>query len=217
MGSMVAMGSPVRWVRIHPILRAAFSWPMLVGAIPVKGTRRFAELALPHLVRRLPWLLSIYLNPSITDTDAAREMVKTVEDPNRHINREIARWIRDRDLVLRGINVSEALPQMKNPLLCVVANGDGIVPRATAEFPYARIGATSKRLLEVGSEAVSMAHADMFVSNEAHARVFCADRNLAGRARHALTALSAPAETSPPRRDLSASAGTPRCSRCRRR
>ena len=172
MGSMVAMGSPVRWVRIHPILRAAFAWPMLVGAIRVKGTRRFAELVLPHLVRRLPWLLSIYLNPSITDTDAVREMVKTVEDPNRHINREIAHWIKDRDLVLRGINVSEALPQMNGPLLCALANGDGIVPRETAEFPYVQTGATSKRLLEIGSEEVSMAHADMFVSNEAHARVF---------------------------------------------
>lgn len=172
MGSMVAMGSPVRWVRIHPILRLAFAWPMLVGAIRVKGTRRLAELVLPALVRRLPWLLSIYLNPGITDMDAASEMVKTVEDPNRHINREIAHWIKDRDLVLRGVNVSEALPRMTNPLLCVLANGDGIVPRETAEFPYLRTGAASKRLLEVGSKEVSIAHADMFVSNEAHARVF---------------------------------------------
>lgn len=172
MGSMVAMGSPVRWVRIHPLLRAAFASPTLVGAIRVKGTRRFAERALPHLVRRVPWLLSVYLNPEITDTYAAGEMVRTVEDPNRHINRQIAVWIRDRDLVLRGVNVSEALPRITNPLLCVLANGDGIVPRETAEFPYHRSGATSKRLLEVGTEEVSLAHADMFVSREAHARVF---------------------------------------------
>ncbi|MBI3556472.1 MAG: alpha/beta fold hydrolase [Deltaproteobacteria bacterium] len=32
-GAMVAMGSPVRWVRINPILRVAFAWPMLVGAL----------------------------------------------------------------------------------------------------------------------------------------------------------------------------------------
>ena len=61
---------------------------------------------------------------------------------------------------------------MKSPLLCVLANGDGIVPRETAEFPFQRTGATSKQLLEVGNDAVSIAHADMFVSNEAHARVF---------------------------------------------
>jgi pimeloyl-ACP methyl ester carboxylesterase len=171
-GAMIAMGSPVRWVDVHPAIKVAFSWPTLVGAVRFKGTRRFAEIALPHLAKRTPWLLSIYMNPEITDTSAASEMVKTVEDPNRHVNRQIAHWIRAKDLVLRGVNVSEGLASVKEPLLCVSALGDGIVPRRTAEFPYLAAGSPDKKLIEVGTEQIAMAHADLFISSEAHARVF---------------------------------------------
>jgi pimeloyl-ACP methyl ester carboxylesterase len=172
LGSLVALGSPVRWLDVHPVLRLAFSSPMLVGLVRFRGTRRLAELALPLLARHTPWLISIYMNPSITDTTAAREMVKTVEDPNRFINRQIARWIRERDLVIEGVNVSEGLWRVTRPLLCVIASGDGIVPRTTAELPYHRVGSPIRRLLTVGDDVVSLAHADMFVSNEAHRRVF---------------------------------------------
>jgi pimeloyl-ACP methyl ester carboxylesterase len=171
-GAMVAMGSPVRWVEIHPAIKLAFGSPTLVGLVRFRGTRKIAGFALPHLVRRTPWLLSIYMNASITDVSAANEMVKTVEDPNRHINRQIARWIRDRDLVVRGVNVSEALRSVREPLLCVFANGDGIVPRKTAEFPYRAVASPVKRLLEVGTDALAVAHADLFISNESHTRVF---------------------------------------------
>ncbi|HSN98436.1 MAG TPA: alpha/beta fold hydrolase, partial [Candidatus Nanopelagicales bacterium] len=119
LGALVAMGTPVRWVRIHPLLRAAFGSPALVGAIRLRGTRKLAEVMLPQLVRFTPWLLSIYMNPEITDVSAAREMVKTVEDPNRAINRQIADWIGRRDLVLHETNISEALRTMTRPLLCV--------------------------------------------------------------------------------------------------
>lgn len=171
-GSMVAMGSPVRWVHVHPVIRIAFAWPMLVGALRFKGTRRFAEIALPHLVRYVPWLLSVYLNPSITDTSAAREMIKTVEDPNRHINREIAYWFKNKDLVLDGINISEGLSKINCPLLCVIANSDGIVPKDTAEYPFERVSSKSKRLLEVGTEEIALAHADLFISSVSNKRVF---------------------------------------------
>lgn len=171
-GSMVALGSPVRWVDVHPAIKIAFAWPTLVGAVRFKNTRKLAELALPHLVKRAPWALSIYMNPEITDTSAAAEMVRTVEDPNRHVNRQIACWIRDRDLTLRGVNVSEALGSLRRPLLCVSALGDGIVPRRTAEFPYLAAGSPDKQLIEVGTEQIAMAHADLFISSEAHARVF---------------------------------------------
>ena len=171
-GSMVAMGSPVRWIEIHPAIKLAFSSPTLVGLVRFKGTRKIARLALPHLVRRTPWLLSIYMTAGITDLGAADEMVKTVEDPNRHINREIACWIRDRDLVVKDVNVSEAIRSIKAPLLCVLARGDGIVPRRTAEFPFLSTGSDIKKLIEVGTQDLAMAHADLFVSNEAHARVF---------------------------------------------
>ncbi len=171
-GAMVAIGTPVRWVKIHPLLRFAFRSPTLVGLLKVKNTRRLAAAALPHLAKRTPWVLSVYLNPSITDMSAAEEMIKTVEDPNRHINREIAHWIRGQDLIVRGINVSEALRGVTRPMLCVLARGDGIVPRETAEFVHRTVSSPVKAVLEVGDDTVTMAHADLFVSNEAHERVF---------------------------------------------
>ena len=99
-------------------------------------------------------------------------MVRTVEDPNRHINREIAGWIRTSDLGLRGTNVTQAVRSLAHPLLTVVANGDGIVPPETAGFPHAFVDSPSKDLLYVGDETVSIAHADLFVSDEAQERVF---------------------------------------------
>jgi pimeloyl-ACP methyl ester carboxylesterase len=172
MGSLVAIGSPVRWVDVHPAIKLAFSSPALVGLVRFSGTRRFAEIALPHLARRAPRLLSIYMNPEITDVSAASEMVKTVEDPNRHVNREIARWIRARDLVVRDVNISEGLRSIEAPLLCVSARGDGIVPLRTAEFPYLAVSSREKKLLSVGTERIAMAHADLFISDEAEGRVF---------------------------------------------
>jgi pimeloyl-ACP methyl ester carboxylesterase len=172
MATLVSMGSPVRWERIHPLIKLAFSSPSLVGMIRVRGTRKIAELALPVLAKRTPWLLSVYMNPEITDVSAVRELVRTVEDPNRHINRQMAEWIQRRDLVLRGVNVSEAIASLDNPFLCVVANGDGVVPRETASFPFHKLRSTRKKLLEVGTDTISMAHADLFISREAHERVF---------------------------------------------
>jgi esterase/lipase len=98
--------------------------------------------------------------------------VKTVENPNRHINREIARWVRDKDLIVRGVNISQGLSKVTCPLLCVLANGDGIVPRDAAEYALKQVGSSRKELLVVGDEDCRLAHADMFVCNEAHERVF---------------------------------------------
>ena len=172
MSSLVAIGSPVRWVDVHPAIRLMFASPRLAGMIPFQGTRRFAGVALPFLARRAKWVLSIYMNADITDTSAAAEMVRTVEDPNRHVNRQIAHWIKDRDLILRGTNISDGLAAIRAPLLCVSARGDGVVPRRTAEFPYLAVGSPVKRLLEVGTEELYMAHADLFISRESQARVF---------------------------------------------
>jgi fermentation-respiration switch protein FrsA (DUF1100 family) len=138
----------------------------------MRGTRRLAEIALPFLARRAPWVLSIYMNAELTDTSAASEMVRTVEDPNRHVNRQIAHWIHDKDLILRGVNIAEGLRGVTAPLLCVSAWGDGIVPRPTAEFPYRAVGSPVKHLLTVGSAEHAMAHADPFISNESQTRVF---------------------------------------------
>lgn len=171
-GAMVSIGSPVRWVKVHPLLAIAFKSPKLAGSLRLRGTRAIAGVALPVLARYLPWVLSIYMNPEITDTSAARELVKTVEDPNRHVNREIARWFATKDLVVRGVNVSDVLPRIEVPFLCVLASNDGIVPRETAIYAYERVGSRNRSLLEVGTTEIAMAHADLFVSTEAHARVF---------------------------------------------
>jgi len=172
MASLVAIGTPVRWVEIHPVLKLVFSSPTLIGMLPFRGTRRFAEIALPRLMKRTPWVLSAYINADITDSSAAREMVKTVEDPNRHVNRQIARWIRERDLIVKGQNLSTQIRGLENPLLCVLAHGDGIVPRRTAEYPYLTVRSSARRLLCVGSKERTMAHADLFVSNRAQEQVF---------------------------------------------
>lgn len=170
--SIVAIGSPVRWVKVHPLVRVLFASPMLAGAVRLRGTRRLAQYALPLLARHSPWLLRLYMNPDASDITAAKEMVRTVENPNRHINREIARWIRDRDLVVAGVNVAQTLKAIRLPLLTIVANGDGIVPEATAAFAYEQSGAEQKSLLTVGDETLSLAHADLFVSNGAQQQVF---------------------------------------------
>lgn len=170
--SMVSMGSPLRWVKVHPVIRVAFSSPMLAGMVRFRGSRKLAELGLPLVARYTPWLLSVYMNPEITDTSAAREMVRTVENPNRHINRQIAHWIARSDLVLEGVNVTERLRDLRRPLLTVVAQSDGIVPAETAAFPHEHCGSPDRELLVVGDRTLAMAHADLFVSREAHERVF---------------------------------------------
>ena len=172
LGSLVTMGSPVRWVETHPAVRLVFGSRRIAGAVSLKGTRRLAEIALPHVARRLPWLLSLYLNPQITDLGATSQMVRTVEDPSRHLNREIAAWIQSKDLVFQGIRLADALPSITRPLLCIAANGDGVVPMPTAEFAYHHVGSKVRKRLVVGTPSRPMAHADLFVSDDAPDAVF---------------------------------------------
>ena len=170
LGSLVAFGGPLRWAAVHPLVSAAFRSPRLAAAIPFRGTRRLAGLALP-LLMKTP-LISIYLNPQSSDMSRWREMIATVEDPIPQINGEIARWILDRDLTVRGTNLTRAVGDLGNPLLCVVARQDGIVPVETARSPFVHSGAAVKAMLEVGDAALPHAHADLFLSREAESRVF---------------------------------------------
>jgi pimeloyl-ACP methyl ester carboxylesterase len=172
-GSFVSLGGLVRWVEVPKVLKVAFAWPALVGMVKMQNTRKFARHALPFVTRTFPRLLSLYVNASSSDLARASEMVQTVEDPHAGINREIAEWIARRDLILRGVNVSTAIESMDNPLLCVVAKEDGIVPEATSRDVYDRIGAKDKELLVIGGDASHpIAHADLFLSKGAEARVF---------------------------------------------
>jgi len=171
LGSLVSMGAPLRWEAVHPALKFVFSSPWLAGQLRMRGTRQLAQMALPAL-RRLPALLHLYMHPEIIDVSRMREMIQTIEDPNPVLNREIAEWIGTRDLVVRGINVTDRLAAAENPLLIVLANADGIVPEATALSAYHTMASPVKDVLRVGSEAQAVAHADLFISEISHRQVF---------------------------------------------
>jgi hypothetical protein len=101
-----------------------------------------------------------------------REMIQTVENPDRMLNREIADWVKRGHLFVSGINVTEGIAKARNPLLVVLSNADGIVPEATALSAHEKMGSSIKEILRVGNEAVPVAHADLFVSDIAQQWVF---------------------------------------------
>jgi pimeloyl-ACP methyl ester carboxylesterase len=170
--TVVSMGGLVTWTQVPPLVRALFFSRLLAGNLRLKGTRALAGVALPALGRWAPGLLSMYLHTQSTDIAFAATMIKTVEDPNPHVNREISDWISRRELIVRDVNVSRALRDMRHPFLCVVANQDGIVPPATAQAPYDEIGSPDKMLLKVGDAQHPIAHADLFVSTGAQELIF---------------------------------------------
>ncbi len=171
LGSLVTIGAPLRWVQINAMLKTAFGSPRVAGMLAIRGVRPFARLAMP-LLTRVPRLLSVYLHPEIVDVSRMDEMIETVENPDRRLNREIAEWLRRGDLVIRGVNVTEAVATVRNPLLVVLSNADGIVPEATVLTAHSKMGSTTKDILCVGTKEVPVAHADLFVSNIAQAWVF---------------------------------------------
>lgn len=170
--AIVSMAGLVTWRDAHPLVRFAFGSPRIAGLMRVKNTRRIARLALPVVSKLAPSLLSIYLNERSTDLSQSARMVQTVEDPHPIINREIAEWIRRGDLVVRGVNVSARLPEMTHPFFCVVANDDGIVLPATSRYTFDQIGSAHKDILFVGDPGMPIAHADLFLCNDAQPRVF---------------------------------------------
>jgi pimeloyl-ACP methyl ester carboxylesterase len=170
--ALVSMAGLVTWREAHPIVRLAFGSPRLAGLMRMKNTRRLARIALPVVSKVAPSLLSVYLNERSTDLSQAARMVQTVEDPHPVINREIAEWIRRGDLVIRGVNVSARLPEMKHPFFCVVANDDGIVLPATSRHTFDAIGSTHKEILFVGDAEMPIGHADLFLCKGAQPRIF---------------------------------------------
>ena len=170
--AIVALAGLVTWEDAHPLVRVAYSSPKIAGLVRLTNTRRLARFALPLLTRLTPSLLSVYLNEKSTDLSQVSRLVQTVEDPHPLINREIAEWIRRGDLVLRGINVSQKLPSLTNPFLCVIANQDGIVLPVTARHTFEKVGSTHKELIAVGDETQPVAHADLFLFKGAQERVF---------------------------------------------
>jgi len=169
--AMVALGAPLRWVEINPLVKAAFSSPWLARRVKLRGVRKLAGVLLPAL-EYVPFALAIYIHPNIVDMSAARTMVQSVEDPNPVLNEELVRWIRARDLIIDGVNVTEAVRDRTNPLLVLTGNADGIVPLATARFPLDWMAAERKDLVVVGDDDKRYAHADLYVSRYSHDLVF---------------------------------------------
>lgn len=168
---VVAIGGPLRWEEVHPAMALAFRSPRLAGALPIRGTRRLATLGLP-LLARVPPLLSPYMNAARIDLSEPAALARTVEDPVPRINRQVAHWVRQRDLVVAGINVCEALGRVDLPVLVVLANQDGIVPAAAARSVRRCMGGGRVELLEVGEGARWYAHADLFIGRDARRDVF---------------------------------------------
>lgn len=169
--AVVAMGTPLRWEKIHPVIRLAFSSPKLAGLVRVRGAKHVARVAVPAL-RHLPSLLSIYVNASHVDVSKAKEMVETVEDPHPRINEELSRWIRARDLTVRGVNVTQALSRLTMPLLLITSNRDGVVPELTSLSARKHWGSRDVSVLRVGSVDAWYAHADLYVADNAPREVF---------------------------------------------
>lgn len=168
----VNFGGLVTWKKIHPAVRIAFASTRVVEKVHLKHTRTIAGLALPLIIKHAPKLLAIYMNTESTDTSNAATMVQTVEDPVTHVNIDIAHWLKDRELTVRGVNVSRALGEMTYPHMTVLAKDDGIVPPETARALFEGIASTDKEILEVGGNDHPMAHADLFLATGAQDLIF---------------------------------------------
>lgn len=170
-GAIVAVGSPLRWEEVPIFLRVPFASRRVASVLQVKGTRALAARVVP-LLRHVPFALSVYMNAAHVDLSAASELVRTVEDPHPGVNRDIAEWMRARDLTVGGTNVTAAMRDERGPLLVVLANRDGIVPSSVARSAVSAWGGKDVSTLEIGTASDWYAHADLFVGNDSPRVVF---------------------------------------------
>jgi len=168
---LVNLGGPLRWDAVHPVVAALARAP--AGAFSIRGTRSIARAALPVLAK-IPGLLDLYLNPALCDLTRPESLVHTVDDPVPRINAEIARWVRSKDLVLEGRNLSDDARGISLPLLTIIANADGIVPPETVRSGDRLVGtpASGRSVVVAGDASARMAHADLFISERAESDVF---------------------------------------------
>ena len=169
-GRLALIGAPLHW---GDSLRERVLGRVLqtAGAIPMRGTRRFARFALPLAATLAPAALRLYLNPRITDVGCVDELVRTVEDPVPAINRAIGAWMRS-ELRLADRPVAPALARFVSPMLVVHGSGDGIVGHRAA---LSAVGATGGPVEVIRVDHPSgqpVGHADMFVSDIAPTQVF---------------------------------------------
>lgn len=168
--SFTNLGGPLRWVKIHPIIRTIFYSSTLMKNIKFRRSRELARVLLP-IIGKTP-LLSIYLHSEHIDMSKVSEFTKTVEDPNRFINAEISIWMRQKDMIYDNKNITEEFKKYTKPLLCLIANADGIVPPETVRFPLSIASSTTKDEMIVGNDKIRFAHADLYISRFAQTMFF---------------------------------------------
>ena len=171
-GALVAIGGPLRWVTVHPLMRIASFSPKLLERINFSGTRQMARIALPFLANHLPRVLSPYMQASHVNLDSVESLTRTVEDPRASINAEISKWIKTRDLLIDGRNVTAALGGFTGPFFCTYGNADGLVSAKNALSAFKAVGSSKKKFLELGTGSIKMAHADPYISRYSHSMVF---------------------------------------------
>ena len=170
LASLVSLGGPFRWDRVHPVIAAVAKRSALVSSFPIVGTRALAKVAMP-VVAKVPILLSPYMNARGIDLSNPGELARTVDDPPSGVTRELGEWITNRDLVVGGIDVGKTLEGLELPILCVLASSDGIVPPETVTA-IRHVARGPVDILEVGDTSNPFAHADLFINDEAETRVF---------------------------------------------
>lgn len=178
-GSLVGIGGPLRWRQVHPLMRLLFGSPSVARWLPTRGIRQMAKMALPLAPYVRP-VTDLYMNIDRIDFSQADQLLKTVDNPSTQLNVEVAEWIRQRDLMVAGRNVTEGMGEIEVPILCVMANNDLIVPEASVLSIREAYGAERADeqvdVLRVGEDPeVSdawYAHADLFLGESAEADVF---------------------------------------------
>jgi pimeloyl-ACP methyl ester carboxylesterase len=168
---LVNVGGPLRWAHTPKLAKAFSALGPALKALPIKGTRRLARLGLP-LAKRIPGLLHLYLHPATTDLSEPEQLTRTIDDPHPSLNAQIARWIKAADLCLGERNLTQSVARLHNPLLTVVANADGIVPEDTVCSAHNVMGEAPRQILRCGSPSRPMAHADLFIGEDAPTQVF---------------------------------------------
>lgn len=168
---LVTMGSPLVWTDRTWLLRAFTHLGPVLGRVPLRGTRPLARFALPVVGKLAPGLLSVYLNPRITDIGQPAELSRTVEDPCPDINVQLSTWLRQGHLVLDGHHVTEGLSQFDRPLLLLHAREDGVCPPSAARAAAAAVGGPVE-VMEIAHPEHRVSHVDIFVGEHVHHAVY---------------------------------------------
>lgn len=167
----VTMGSPLEWQDQSALLRLFAAAGPLARWVPVRGSAAAARVALPFARALVPELLSMYLNPRLTDTRDHGPLIATVEDPHADVTASLARWMRHGRLVLGGHDVSAGLRAAAHPLLLVYATGDGVCPPAAARAARHRTGGPVSELA-VSHDIERVSHVDLFLGGHVHTQVY---------------------------------------------